>query len=162
MLCYFPLCSKVISDMWTSIVSVVDSLPTEVTAEHRVVFPELCGRSLSVTYAVCMSTPTSSFIPNPIALHLSIGLFSTSVFLFLFGKEDPPMPFYWLPQFSSVQALSRVWLFATPWTATCQASLSITNAQSLLKLRPIASVAPPTISSPSPPTFNLSQHQGLL
>ena len=31
-------------------------------------------------------------------------------------------------QFSSVQSLSRVWLFATPWTAACQASLSITNS----------------------------------
>ena len=35
---------------------------------------------------------------------------------------------------SSVQLLSRVWPFATPWTAACQASLSITNSQSLLKL----------------------------
>ena len=33
-------------------------------------------------------------------------------------------------QFSSVQSLSRVWLFATPWTAARQASLSITNSQS--------------------------------
>ena len=39
-----------------------------------------------------------------------------------------------LPQFSSVQSLSRVQLFAIPWTAACQASLSITNYQSLLKL----------------------------
>ena len=37
-------------------------------------------------------------------------------------------------QFSSVQLLSRVQLFATPWTAACQASLSIANSQSLLKL----------------------------
>ena len=35
---------------------------------------------------------------------------------------------------NSVQSLSRVWLFATPWTARCQASLSITSFQSLLKL----------------------------
>ena len=35
---------------------------------------------------------------------------------------------------SSVQSLSHVWLFATPWTATWQASLSITNSRSLLKL----------------------------
>ena len=41
---------------------------------------------------------------------------------------------------SSVQSLSHVWLFATPWTAACQASLSITNSQSLLKLMTIASV----------------------
>ena len=36
-------------------------------------------------------------------------------------------------QFSSVQSLSRVQLFVTPWTAACQASLSITNTRSLLK-----------------------------
>ena len=40
----------------------------------------------------------------------------------------------------SVQSLSHVWIFATPWTAACQASLSITNPQSLLKLRAIESV----------------------
>ena len=43
---------------------------------------------------------------------------------------------------SSVQSLSHVWLFATPWTATCQASLSITNSWSLLKLTSIKSVMP--------------------
>ena len=37
-------------------------------------------------------------------------------------------------QFISVQLLSHVQLFATPWTAACQASLSITNSQSLLRL----------------------------
>ena len=40
-------------------------------------------------------------------------------------------------QVSSVQSLSRVWLFVTPWTAARQASLSITNSQSLLKLMSI-------------------------
>ena len=44
--------------------------------------------------------------------------------------------------FSSVQSLSHVWLFVTPWTAACQASLSITNSQSLLKLMSIESVMP--------------------
>ena len=43
---------------------------------------------------------------------------------------------------SSVQSLSRVWLFATPWTAAHQASLSNTNSQSLLKLMSIESVTP--------------------
>ena len=43
---------------------------------------------------------------------------------------------------SSVQPLSRVWLFATPWTATRQASLSITNSWSLLKLMSIELVMP--------------------
>ena len=43
---------------------------------------------------------------------------------------------------SSVQSLSlsHFWLFATPWTAACQSSLSITNSQSLLKLTSIESV----------------------
>ena len=43
-------------------------------------------------------------------------------------------------QFSSVQPLSRVRLFATPWIAALQASLSITNSQSLLKLMSIESL----------------------
>ena len=47
-----------------------------------------------------------------------------------------------LSGFSSVQSLSRVQLFATPWTALCRASLSITNSQSLLKLMSIDSVTP--------------------
>ena len=42
----------------------------------------------------------------------------------------------------SLQSLSRVWLFATPWTAAHQASLSITNYQSLLKLMSIELVMP--------------------
>ena len=45
-------------------------------------------------------------------------------------------------QFSSVQSLSRVWLFMTPWTAAHQASLSITNSRSLLKLMSLESVMP--------------------
>ena len=44
--------------------------------------------------------------------------------------------------FSSVQSLSRVWLFVIPWTAALQDSLSITNSQSLLKLMIIESVTP--------------------
>ena len=45
-------------------------------------------------------------------------------------------------QFSSVQSLSRVLLFATPWTTARQASLSITNSWSLLRLMSIESVMP--------------------
>ena len=66
--------------------------------------------------------------------------------------------------FSSVQLLSHVWLIACPWTAAHQASLSITNSQSLLKLMSIESVMPSShlilccllLLLP-----NLSQHQGL-
>ena len=50
---------------------------------------------------------------------------------------------YWsIIAFSSVQSLSRVWLFVTPWTIAHQASLSITNSQNLLKLMSIALVMP--------------------
>ena len=45
-------------------------------------------------------------------------------------------------QFSSVQSLSHVRLFATPWIAACQAFLSITNSRSSLKLMSIESVMP--------------------
>ena len=44
--------------------------------------------------------------------------------------------------FSSVQSFSSVQVFETPWTAACQAFLSITNSQSLLKLMSIESVMP--------------------
>ena len=47
-----------------------------------------------------------------------------------------------MDQFSSVQSLSCVRLFVTPWTEAHQASLSITNSQSLLKLMTIKSVMP--------------------
>ena len=45
-------------------------------------------------------------------------------------------------QFISIQSLSYVQPFATPWTAECQASLSITNSPNLLKLMSIESVMP--------------------
>ena len=66
------------------------------------------------------------------------------------------------PSVSSVQSLSHVWLFATPGTTARQASLSITNSQSLLKLMSIELVMPShPLLSPSPPAPNPSQHQSL-
>ena len=63
----------------------------------------------------------------------------------------------------SVQLLSPVQLFVTPWTAARQASLSITNSWSLLKLHRVSDAIQPShpLSSPSTPALNLSQHQGL-
>ena len=69
-----------------------------------------------------------------------------------------------LHSFSSVQSLSRVRLFVTPWTAAHKASLSITNSGSLLKLVSIESVMPPNhliLCCPLLLPPNLSQHQGL-
>ena len=67
-------------------------------------------------------------------------------------------------QFISDQSPRRVQLFLTPWTAEYQASPSITNSQSSLKLMSIEWVMPSNHSllSPSLSTFNLSQNQGRL
>ena len=65
---------------------------------------------------------------------------------------------------NSVQSLSHIWLSATPWTAAHQASLSITNSQSLLKLMSIELVMPSNhliLLLPSAPAFSLTHHQGL-
>ena len=61
---------------------------------------------------------------------------------FLWGKYRNLIQKGHFKRFSSVQSLSRVQLFATPWTATCQASLSITNTQSPPKPMSIVSVMP--------------------
>ena len=103
------------------------------------------------------------------------------VFFALAGRFFTPMPNHFSPvrpcathrrqptrlpcpftPISSVQSLSRVWLFATPWIAARQASLSITNSWSLLKLMPIESVMPSShlIFCPLLP-LHPSQHQGL-
>ena len=74
-------------------------------------------------------------------------------------------------QFSSVQSLSRVWLFATPWTAAHQASLSITNSRSSLKLMPIESVMlsshlilcrPLLLLPPIPPSIRVFSNESTL
>ena len=67
-------------------------------------------------------------------------------------------------QFSLVQSLNRVLLFATPWTAARQASLSITNFWSLLThVHWVGDAIHPfhSLLSPSLPASNLSQHWGL-
>ena len=51
-------------------------------------------------------------------------------------------PLFSFLEITSVQLLSRIQLFVTLWTAACQASLTITNSQSLLKLMSIESVMP--------------------
>ena len=67
-------------------------------------------------------------------------------------------------QFSSVQSLSRVRLFVTPWTAARQASLSIIILESTqTHVHRVGDAIQPSrpLSSPSPPAPNPSQHQGL-
>ena len=67
-------------------------------------------------------------------------------------------------QFSSIQSLSNVWLFATPWTAARQASLSYKLLElTQTHVHSVHDVIQPShpLSSLSPPAFSLSQHQGL-
>ena len=73
--------------------------------------------------------------------------------------------------FSSVQLLSCVWLFATPWRAARPASLSITNSRSLLKLMPIESVMPSShltlchpllLLPPIPPSIRVFSNESTL
>ena len=74
-------------------------------------------------------------------------------------------------QFSSVQSLSCVRLFATPWIAARQASLSITNFRSSLRLTSIESVMPsshlilcrpPLLLSPIPPSIRVFSNESTL
>ena len=58
--------------------------------------------------------------------------------------------------FSSVQSLSRVWLFVTPWTSALQASLSITNSRSPPKPVSTESVMTSNYLTPPPPALNPS------
>ena len=60
-------------------------------------------------------------------------------------------------QFSLVQLLSHVQLFATPWTVACQAFLSISNSQSLLKPCPLSQWCHPIISSSVIPFSSYNQ-----
>ena len=77
----------------------------------------------------------------------------------------------YLVQFSSVQSLSCVWLFATPWIAACQASLSITNSQSTPKLMCIELVMPSShlilcrsllLLPPAPPSIRVFSNESTL
>ena len=76
-----------------------------------------------------------------------------------------------LVQFSSVQSLSRVWLFVTPWIAARQASLSITNSRSSLRLMSIKSVMPSShlilcrplfLLPPIPPSIRVFSNESTL
>ena len=76
-----------------------------------------------------------------------------------------------LRMFSSVQSLSCVWLFATPWIAARQASLSITNSQSSLKLTSIELVMPSShlilcrpllLLPPIPPSIRVFSNESTL
>ena len=90
-----------------------------------------------------------SFVPNtvPRTLHVSSQLFLKIILVNLIKVQTRPnkvVIFLWdhIVCVSSVQLLSHVRLFATPWIAALQASLSITNSRSLFKLMSIELVMP--------------------
>ena len=91
----------------------------------------------------------------------------------VFVKIKMPILFCFSPlfQFSSVQLLSRVWFFVTPWIAALQASLSITNSRSSLRLTSIESVMPSShvilcrpllLLPPIPPSIRVFSNESTL
>ena len=102
-----------------------------VTSNSATPWNAACQASLSITNSRSLLKLMSIELVMP-SSHLINSLSSPS----------PPAPkhIYTQVQFSSVQLLSHVRLFATPRTTLCQASLSITNSWSLLKLMSIESV----------------------
>ena len=112
--------------------------------KERTTFQGSCI-SMVVLYTVILHSHLLNF-----SLYRSLMLKGSKVFkegrrlrLFKFSVCLPLLWYsllYWTQ--GSVQSLSRVWLSSTPWTAACQASLSITNSWSLCKLMSIESVMP--------------------
>ena len=101
--------------------------------------------SFSNTFPTVPITHPCLGVMNPYSFFRSLKEASLSSFtldihsLVLSWYYFSSLHFMW---FSSVQLLSHVQFFAIPWTAACQASLSITSSQSLLKLLSIESVMP--------------------
>ena len=104
-------------------------IPSHVQVERVPVLPRLLP-----------DTHTTGFSAHCASLCSSEG--SISVPHWLLASFLVPVPVFAEPQFSSVQSLSCVQFFATPWTAARQVSMSITNSWSLLKLMSIESVMP--------------------
>ena len=116
-------------------------------------FPNTSSRISVALLIFCLgdlSTDVSEVLVSSIIIFRFISPFSLLVFVF-----------YISVQFSCAVLSDSLW---PHWTSACQASPSITNSWSLLKLMSIKSWCQPSypLSSPSPPTFKLSQHQGLL
>ena len=106
----------------------------------------LAWRILSITYFTGMWDEC-----NCVVVWAFFGMHITLLHVYMYIIYSCVLP-------CSVQ-LSHVRLFVTPWITARQASLSITNSQSLLKLMSIQPSHP--LSSPSLPAPNPSQHQGL-
>ena len=115
------------------------------------------GDSPGKITGVGFTTPSSRISSQPRdQTHISMSPALAGRFFTISATCEAPI------QFSSVQSLSQVQLFATPWTTACQASLSITNSRSLLRLKSIEPVMPSAFSSrpqsfPASGSFQMSQ-----
>ena len=105
--------------------------------------------------------------PLEIIMKASLDIITLFIFFFFFKCREKWQDL----QFSSVQLLSRVWLFVTPWIAACQTSLSITNSQSSLKLMFIELVMPSShlilchpllLLPPIPPSIRVFSNESAL
>ena len=146
-------------------------LSTAFTESHRfwvVVF--------SISF-LCVHILISFFISSMICWLFRSVLFSLRMFVFLIffpcsvQFSHSLFNSFFPVQFSSVQSLSRLRLFATPWTAARQASLSITNSQSSLILTSIESMMPSShlilchpllLLPPIPPSIRLFSNESIL
>ena len=113
----------------------------------------------------------TSVIPGPLSGSLWILFFPSNILKLLSGVSWCRFVPISSVQFSLVQSLSRVRLFATPWIAACQASLSITNSWSSLRVMYIESVMPsshlilcrPLLLWPSiPPSIKIFSNESTL
>ena len=97
------------------------------------------------TVFIFLFFPSFPFCPSFFLSHPGFSIWSYTLYHNTKDVMDwivSPRLISWSPQFSSVQSLSRVQLFATPWIAARQASLSITSSWSSLRLTSIESVMP--------------------
>ena len=120
--------------------------------------------SSSVSFINVLQFSVQAFHFLQLSLFLYILFFLTQLILFNTSLLETKFDSFSSVQFSSVQLLSCVQLFATPWIAALQVSLSNTNSQSSLKhVHRVRDAIQPShpLSFPSPPAPNPSQHQSL-
>ena len=143
---------------------------------------KVCGHQLSLSVLRSMAFSQGeegSYLNNPGILAKG-GLRKRTLIFLPWGHCVPPLHVHSAfmvtfqfssVQFSSAQSLSRVRLFATPWIAARQASLSITNSWSLFKLMPIKSVMPSShlilccpllLLPPIPPSIRVFSNESTL
>ena len=151
---------------------------------HTVLHTNFQGHQHFLSLCLCthfssITTPSFYFLPN---ICLSLRALRLSRIPVIYLDQDLPvlglicsfvfsLAGEWNEfQFSSIQSFSHVWLFVIPWITAHQASLSITNTQSSLKLMSIESVMPsshfilchPLLLRPIPPSIRVFSNESAL